>query len=171
MNVTADNLAELGNVVDGAYGHVTKRITPRPAFVAPDVYLKWYDLCREDQTIDAAADAEARRFLSDEIGAGRLPVSGDLGFAINHLSGEHVHLLLVFTWRNNNEMWESTYYRDARTDEPYRQPPHTAHRGAICVWEFGVVAHEHVEWTAYLRSARDESAKRAYLESQVSGFI
>jgi hypothetical protein len=36
--------------------------------------------------------------------------SPDLGFVIDHLSGEHVHLLLVFTWRANNEMWESAYY-------------------------------------------------------------
>lgn len=171
MNVTVDNLAALGNVVDHDYQHVTKRITPRPAFVAPDVCLKWYDLCREEQTIDAVADAEARRFLGDEIAAGRLPVSGELGFVINHLSGENVYLLLAFTWRNNNEMWESTYYKDVCEGGPHRQAPQDAHRGVICVWEFGVVAHEQVAWTAYLRSDRGEAAKRAYLESQVSGTI
>jgi len=171
VNVTVDNLAALGNVVDDDYRHVTKQITPRPGFVAPDVYLKWYDLRREDQTIDAVVDAEARRFLGEEIAAGRLPVSGDLGFVINHLSGEYVFLLLVFTWRNNNEMWESAYYRDVREGGPFRLIPQDIHRGVICVWEFGAVAHEHVAWTTYLRSGRDEAAKRAYLESQVSGTI
>ena len=62
---------------------MTKRITPRTALVTPDVCLKWYDLCREDQTIDAAVDAEARQFLTDEIAADRLPISGDLGFVID----------------------------------------------------------------------------------------
>ena len=171
VGVTIENLAALGNVVDDGYQHVTKRITPRPALIAPDAYLKWYDLSREDQTIDAAVDAEARRFLDEELEAGRLPISGDLGFVINHLSGERVFLLLVFTWRNNNEMWESTYYKDVREDEPFRPIPQDTHRGVICVWEFGAVAHEHLAWTEYLRSARDEAAKRAYLESQVSGTI
>jgi hypothetical protein len=169
--VTIENLAKLGNVVDDNYQHVTKRITPRPAHVTPDVCLKWYDLCREDQTIDEAVDAEARQFLTDEIAAGRLPISGDLGFVINHLSGENTFLLLVFTWRSNNEMWESTYYKDVRDDEPFQQTPQETHRGVICVWEFGAVAHEHVAWTEYLRSNRDEAAKRAYLASQVSRTI
>src|SRR5262249_23557080 len=83
-----------------------------------------------------------------------------LGFVIDHLSGEHVHLLLVFTWRGNNEMWESTYYKDLRDGGPFRLPPQGTHRGAICVWEFGAVAHEHLAWTRYLRSSRDEQAKR-----------
>jgi hypothetical protein len=171
VDVVVDNLAALGNVVDDDYRHVIKRITPRPAFVAPDVCLKWYDLCREDQAIDAVVDAEARRFVGDEIAAGRLPVGGELGFVINHLSGEYVYLLLAFTWRNNNEMWESTYYKDVREGGPFRQAPHDTHRGVICVWEFGAVAHEHLAWTTYLRSERDEAAKRVYLESQVSGTI
>ena len=119
----------------------------------------------------ADVDAEARAFLADEAAAGRLPISGDLGFVINHLSGEHVYLLLVFTWRGNNEMWESAYYKDVRDGGPFRLAPQGTHRGAICVWEFGAVAHEHLAWTRYLRSARDEAAKREYAESQFAGTI
>jgi hypothetical protein len=171
VSATIENLAGLGNVVDADYQHVTKRIRPGQALVVPDLHLKWYDLCREDQTIHSAVDAESRRFLREEVAAGRLPISGDLGFVINHLSGEHVYLLLVFTWRNNNEMWESAYYKDVREDEPFRPIPQDTHRGVICVWEFGAVAHEHLAWTEYLRSARDDAAKQAYLESQVSRTI
>jgi hypothetical protein len=171
MTVTIENLAGVGNVVEKDYHHVTKVIVPRPALALPDAYLKWYDLHRADQQIRPDVDAEARDFLRAETAAGRLPISGDLGFVIDHLSGEHVHLLLVFTWRGNNEMWESTYYKDLRDGGPFRLFPPGTHRATICVWEFGAVAHEQLAWTRYLRSNRDEQAKRAYVESQFTGEI
>ncbi len=171
MSLTSEKLAALGNVVDPGYRHVTKMITPASPLILPDAYLKWYDLCREDQTISPAADAEARAFVTAETAAGRLPISGDLGFVIHHLSGDHIHLLLVFTWRGNNEMWESAYARDDHAARPYELTSLDSHRGAMCVWEFGAIAHEHVAWTAYLRSARDETAKRAYLATQYAGPI
>jgi hypothetical protein len=171
MTVTSENLAAVGNVVNGDYHHVTKKITPEAPLLLPDAYLKWYGLCREDQAISAELDAEARAFLRDETAAGRLPISGDLGFVIHHLSGEHVHLLLVFTWRANNEMWETAYYKDVRDRKPFRLTPHETHRGVICVWEFGAVAHEHQAWTRYLRSDRDEKTKRTYVGSQFAGTI
>jgi hypothetical protein len=171
MTVTVENLAAVGNVVDEDYHHVAKAITPAAALQLPDAYLKWYQLCRADQAISAAMDTEARVIVRDEAAAGRLPISGDLGFAIHHLSGEFIHLLLVLTWRSNNEMWETAYYRDVRDGGPFRLMPQGTHRGVICVWEFGAVAHEHLAWTRYLCSSRDEAAKRAYVESQFTGFV
>lgn len=171
MTVTIDDLTGVGNVVDDDYRHVTKQIRPRAALALPTAYLKWYDLCRDDQRIDPDVDAEARAFLAAETAAERLPIAGDLGFVVNHLSGDHIYLLLVFTWRGNNEMWESVYYKDVRDGGPFRLGPQSTHRGAICVWEFGAVAHEHIAWMRYLRSARDEAAKREYVESQFSGPI
>jgi hypothetical protein len=171
MTVTTENLAAVGNVVDADYHHVNKVIVPQPALILPDAYLKWYDLHRSDQQVSREVDAEAREFLRAETAAGRLPISGDLGFVIDHLSGEHIHLLLVFTWRDNNEMWESTYYKDIRDGGPFRPLPKDTHRGVICVWEFGAVAHEQLAWTRYLRSSRDEQAKRAYVDSQFAGEI
>jgi hypothetical protein len=171
MTADVQNLAALGNVVDRDYRHVTKRITPRAALVLADAYLKWYDLCQEDQSIDPDVDKEARELLSTEVARGRLPISGDLGFVVNHLSGEHIYLLLVFTWRGNNEMWETVYVKDTRTGEPFYRPTQDTHRPTICVWEFGAVAHEHLAWTRYLRSERDQTAKQAYVRSQFSGTI
>jgi hypothetical protein len=170
-NPMDEQLATVGNVVDEAYRHVTKKISPGTPLVLPDAYLKWYRLHRQDQIIDRAVDAEARDFLAEEVTAGRLPISGDLGFVIHHLSGEHIHLLLACTWRGNNEMWETTYVKDARQDRPFELAPQTTHRGVICVWEFGAVAHEHHAWTRYLRSNRDAAAKRAYADSQFTGTI
>jgi hypothetical protein len=171
MAISIEDLAGVGNVVHADYVHVTKRITPRPPLALPDAYLKWYDLCREDQSVPAGIDSEAREFIAAETAAGRLPIAGDLGFVVNHLSGEHVFLLLVFTWRGNNEMWESVYQKDVRDGGPFRLGPQGTHRGMICVWEFGAVAHEQLAWTRYLRSARDETAKKEYAESQFSGTI
>jgi hypothetical protein len=165
------DLSALGNVVDPEYVHVTKQITAGPPLVLPDAFLKWYQLARPDQTITPAADQLTRDFLREEVAAGRLPISGDLGFVIHHLSGEHIHLLLVFTWRGNNEMWETVYVRDARTDAPYALGPQDTHRGTMCVWEFGAIAHEHQAWTQYLRSPRDEAAKHTYTDSQYAGPI
>ena len=171
MTPTVEQLATVGNVVDEDYHHVTKKFRPGRPLVLPDTYLKWYQLSRENQIIDPADDTAARTVLTEDIAAGRLPITGDLGFVIHHLSGEHIHLLLVCTWRDNNEMWETTYVKDSRQNHPFSLMPQTTHRGVICVWEFGVVAHEHQEWTRYLRSSRDTAAKRAYIESQVTGTI
>jgi hypothetical protein len=171
MTVSVDNLEAVGNVVDRNYQHLSKVFTPEAPLLLPDAYLKWYVLRREDQEVSATADAEARQFLRDEASTRRLPISGDLGFVVHHLSGEHVHLLLVCTWRADNEMWETSYYKDFREDGPFRPMPQGTHRGVICVWEFGPVAHEHRAWTRYLQSARDQAAKRAYVESQASGTI
>ncbi|GIF25516.1 hypothetical protein BJ973_003793 [Actinoplanes tereljensis] len=146
--------------VDADYRHITKVITPGPPLVLPGVYLKWYQVCRADQSIDSG---EARAFLTEEIAD-----IGEIGFVIHHLSGEHVHLLLVCSWRGNNEMWETVYVKD---DGPFALMPQTTHRGVMCVWEFGAVAHEHQAWTEFLRSDRDEQARKRYAESQFSGPI
>lgn len=171
MTVTAENLAAVGNVVHPGYEHMTKRITPQAPLALADVYLKWYALCREDQTIGTQFDGEARDLIRVETASGRLPISGSLGFVIHHLSGDHIHLLLVFTWRDNNEMWETIYFKDAREAEPFLPMPQEIHRGVMCVWEFGAVAHEHLAWTRYLRSSRDQAAKREYTQSYFTGTI
>ena len=166
-----DPWARVGNVVSNRYRHVSKRVSPGPPFAVPDVFLKWYALCREDQSIDPAGTEEAHAFLAGEITDGRLPIAGDLGFAIHHRSGDDVHLLLVCTWRDDNEMWETVYVKDVRQDQAFNLMPQTTHRGVMCVWEFGAVAHEHRAWTRYLRSARSSSDKRTYAEDMFEGVV
>lgn len=41
---------------------------------------------------------------------GALSLSGDLGFAILHRCGESFYFLLVSTWGNDNELWETVAY-------------------------------------------------------------
>ena len=157
--------------VDADYRHVTKVLIPGDPLVLPEAYLKWYDLRRADQTPAAGIDAQARAFLTDEVAGGAPPLADDLGFVINHLSGDHIYLLLVFTWRNNNEMWESAYFRDIREDGPFTAIPVGAHRPTICVWECGAVTHEHRAWSQYLASGRSEADRRVYLADQYTGPI
>ena len=37
------------------------------------------------------------------------------------------------------------------------------HRGTYCVWELGPVWHERNAWVRFIKSGRDEVAKRIYL--------
>jgi hypothetical protein len=170
LDMTVVHSTPLGKV-DPDYRHGPKLITPADPLVMPGAHLKWYDIRRETQSFVDGIDADSREFIRQQAASGGLPLSDDLGFVINHLSGDHVYLLLVFTWRGNNEMWESAYYRDVRDEAPFQLIPGEVHRATICVWEFGAVAHEHRAWTRYLYSARDEGARRAYLADQFSGTI
>ncbi len=46
-----------------------------------------------------------------------------------------------------------------------------SHRATYRVWELGVVWHERSAWVRFIESARDEDAKRAYLEDRTLGRI
>lgn len=163
--MTAVSIADVGNV-PAEYHHHPKTITPGDGLVLPEAHLKWYEVRHEDATVPDEVREGARAFLRTEAEAGRLQISGELGFAILHLCGESFYFLIVCTWRNVNEMWESVYTGDGSGFQPVIQGPHME---VICVWELGVVMHEQQAWTRYLYSARDEPAKRAYLANRLTG--
>ena len=74
---------------------------------------------------------------------GRLGVAGDLGFVILHRCGEDFYFLLVCTWRNENELWETVWAKDGDADVFFRPwAIDGAHRPTFCVWELGAVVHE-----------------------------
>jgi len=69
---------------------------------------------------------------------------GEMGFVILHRCGRDFYFLLVCTWQNGNELWESVYAKknDAETD--FAEFPLAAtHRATFCVWELAIVWHEH----------------------------
>lgn len=163
-------LTPLGNVVPEGYRYYEKMTTPSADLVLPTAHLKWYDLYPLDDPITPAQQAEARAFVSEEIQ--RLGFEGDLGFVIFHRAG-NVLLLLLTTWRNTNEMWESVYFKEVGVPAPY-QPlpiPQDGHKGTYCVWELGVVWHERHAWVRFLSSLRDDAAKLAYLQDKFSGMV
>ena len=166
---TMPDLTAIGNVVPDGYTYYQKRITPRDDLSLPNAYLKWYDIYPLDAEITGAQRDECRAFVAAE--ALRLPLEHELGFVILHRAGPYL-LLMINTWRNTNEIWESVYHKEAGTDAPYRlnEFPGT-HRGTFCVWELGAVWHERHAWVRFLSSARDEAAKRAYIADRFEGMV
>ena len=163
--MTPVSLAELGNV-PAEYRHHPKTFTPGEDLVLPAAHLKWYDVSREDAAVSDDVRDDARAFLLAEAEAGRLEISGELGFAILHLCGESFYFLIVCTWRNTNELWVTVYTNGGAGFELVDQGTHME---VICVWELGVVLHEQQAWTRYLYSARDEPAKLTYLSDRLTG--
>jgi hypothetical protein len=99
-----------------------------------------------------------------------LSLAGELGFVILHRCGESFYFLLVSTWRNENELWETVWAMDGERDQAFHPwPVEGTHRPTFCVWELAAVCHERTAWSAYLRSARDDAAKQEYLRSSYEG--
>ncbi len=154
------------------YQHATKVVRPGSILVLGDTVLKWYEIAPESTPVplrvrEAAYDALCRGSRS-----GELELDGDLGFVILHRCGESFYFLLVSTWRNDNELWETVWAKDgpdAHTFEPW--PVEGAHHPTFCVWELGAVCHEQRAWSRYLRSPRDASARQAYLLDGFNGEV
>lgn len=168
---TIPNLSQLGNVVPEGYFYYEKIVTPGDDLALPNAYLKWYDLYPADAPITPEQSAEARAYLAAEVEAGRLKLAHELGFVILHRAGP-VLLLLLTTWRNTNEMWESVYVKPVAQADSYALIEfETSHRGTYCVWELGPVWHERRAWVRFLSSRRDDAAKLDYINDRFSGRI
>ena len=147
------------------YTHITKLIRSAPSLALGDSVLKWYDIAPADAPVPRASLRAAAE-------SGSLDVAGDLGFVILHRCGESFYFLLVATWRNDNELWETVWAKDGDEDLGFRPwPSEGTHRATFCVWELGAVCHEQQAWTRYLRSRRDEAARQAYLRSTYEGGV
>ena len=158
--------------VDPGYVHYPKVAQAQPSIMLGGSVLKWYDIAPEDAPVPLAVRALARRCLRDASRSGALDLAGDLGFVILHRCGASFYFLLVSTWRNENELWETVWAKDGREDVFFRPwPVEGTHRPTFCVWELGPVAHEREAWIRFLRSARDEAARREYLRDCYLGAV
>lgn len=162
-------LSELGNVVPDGYRYYQKHVTPRDDLSLANAYLKWYDIYPAGAEITAEQRAECRAFVASE--AQRLQLADELGFVMLHRAG-NVLLLMIVTWRNTNELWESVYVKDLAAGGGYALTvfPQT-HRGTYCVWELAPIWHERHAWVRFLSSDRDEQAKRAYINDRFEGVV
>jgi hypothetical protein len=166
---TIPHLEDFGNVVPEGYMYYEKLITPSADLSLPNAYLKWYNLYPVDAPITEAQEAECHAFLAAE--TERLKLDKELGFVILHRAGSFL-LLMLMTWRNTNEIWESVYFKDSTQPENYKLNQfETSHRGTFCVWELAIVWHERHAWTRFLSSQRDEAAKLAYINDRFTGRI
>ena len=95
-----------------------------------------------------------------------------MGFLILHRCGESFYFLIVSTWHNDNEVWQTVWAKNGDDDPAFsRWIVDDGHRPTFCVWELGAVWHEQQAWSRYLRSSRDEDAQFEYLADSYEGEI
>ena len=147
------------------YKHEPKFVTPADPIDGNSLFLKWYWLAPEDRQVADEIDRLARSFLA------RTPLEAKgLGFVILHRCGEDFYFLIVNTWRGNNEVWETVFYKngDAMADFAL-WPRDGTHKPTFCVWELAPVWHETKSWEKFLMSERDKAAAKIWQADVYAG--
>ena len=154
------------------YRHISKLIRPTPPITLDDTVLKWYDIAPADEPVPCEIQVLARGNLRAAAESGSLGLADDLGFVILHRCGESFYFLIVATWRNDNEVWETVWAKNGENEVSFR--PWTlegTHRPTFCVWELGAVWHEQQAWSRFLRSERGPQDREAYLQDLFAGEV
>ena len=158
-------LVERDSGVDPDYQHGPKHVTPGLPLETPRATFKWYDLYRENTPIAESIGAMARKCIMST----QLEVPG-LGFVILHRCGNDFYFLIASTWRNENELWTTVFYKDGdRMAEFALFPREGTHKPCFCVWEMVPVWHETQAWTRFLETSRDAGAAEAWREDRYEG--
>jgi hypothetical protein len=161
-----------GAGVDASYEHRPKVAAAGQSVALGNTLLKWYEIAPEDDPVPPSLSDLARLGLADAARLGELRLDGELGFVILHRCSEAFHFLLVSTWQNDNELWETVWAKDGGDDPEFHPwPLEGTHRPTFCVWELGVVAYERVAWSRFLRSVRDRDARLEYLRDTYEGVV
>ena len=159
------------SVVEAGYLHLTKAITPAKPITLGECALKWYDIAPADEHVPSDIQVLARGNLRAAADSGVLDLDDDLGFVILHRCGESFYFLLVSTWRNDNELWETVWAKDGDAAGFHPWPLEGTHRPTFCVWELGAVWHEQQAWSRFLRSERGPAERDAYLHDTFEGGV
>ncbi len=160
-----DAILESDLGVDQKYKHGPKQVTPAESIDTSGAVLKWYRLAPQDRQVPDEIDRLARTYLTKT----NLEAKG-LGFVILHRCGEDFYFLIVSTWRGNNELWETVFYKNGDAMKDFDLWPRDGtHKPAFCVWELAPVWHETKSWERFLMSARDEAAARVWSNDLYSG--
>lgn len=159
------HVLETDSGVDAGYRHVPKHVAPGAPVEAEGAMLKWYDVHPRDQAVPNDVARLARGYLA------RMPLEArGLGFVILHRCGVDFYFLIVCTWRSNNEVWQTVFYKDGDRMADFALFPRDAeHKPTLCVWELVPVWHEQQAWARFLVSARDEAAAQAWLADRYEG--
>ena len=166
----SSQLDEVG-VIPADYRHVSKVIHSSAAIEAAGGMLKWYEIAEGDRPVPRSVAALARAAVQEAMTGETL--AGELGFVILHRCGEDFYFLIVSSWQNENELWQTVWVKDGDADPDFHPWPHEGgpHRPTFCVWELGVVAHERDAWSRFLRSERNRDARLDYLRDVRSGSV
>jgi hypothetical protein len=158
-------ILETSSGVDAGYRHAPKRVTPGEPLELPEALLKWYGVYPDDRPIPAELTQAARERLMKTP-----PEASGLGFVLLHRCGKDFYFLIVCTWRNSNEIWQTVYYKDGDAMPDFLLFPRDGtHKPTLCVWELVPVWHEQQAWVRFLSSARDEAAAEAWLGDRFAG--
>ena len=148
-----------------AYRHVPKHVSPGEPLALPAAILKWYELHPVDRPVPPDVSRLARNAFVD----GGLAVSG-MGFVVLHRCGDSFYFLIANTWSNENEMWETVWYKDGDAMTAFAEfPRQLPHLPTYCVWELVPVWSEQQSWVRFLRSGRDAEAAHRWLRETYEG--
>ena len=162
------SVLDRAGVIPPGYEHVAKVVHPAPPVEAGGGVLKWYDLAEGERPVPAAIRRLARASLGVAVGDDAL--AGELGFVILHRCGDGFYFLLISSWRNENELWETVWAKPGPEHAAFAPWPVAGqHRPTFCVWELRAVCHEQGAWSRYLRSGRDAVARKEYLKDTYTG--
>jgi hypothetical protein len=166
---TEIDLSAIGNVAP-TYRHHDRFVTSGAPLILPGAFLKWYELRQVEARIPRDVVADARSVLTQDVSNGQLVFDYGLGFVVLHYSPPLAYLI-VGSWRDNQEFWETLYVRNLTTDEPFTRVEPGTNAPTLCVWELAPVWHERQAWTRFLYSARDTPAKRSWVSDCLSGRV
>jgi hypothetical protein len=158
--------------VPADYRHAAKLARPGTGLAVAGAELKWYEVAPPVAPVPDGIRTLARDHLAATAERGDLAIEGEIGFCILHRCGRGFYFLILCTWRNQNEVWETVWAKDGDADPDFRPWPAAGpHRPAFCVWELGVVCHESRAWSRYLRSDRGPQARADYLADGFDGSV
>ena len=165
LTTALHHLLETDAGIDAGYQHQPKYVTPLEPLAPAGSVLKWYGIHLESRPIPDEVTQMARQQLMATPGE-----APGMGFALLHRCGEEFYFLIICTWRNSNELWQTVLYKDHSAATEFTLfPRDAAHKATLCVWELVPVQHEQEAWTRFLRSSRDESAAQMWLADCFSG--
>ncbi|MDP9960259.1 hypothetical protein [Chryseobacterium lathyri] len=144
----------------------SKYASSKGIFVLGKTRFKWYNLAEDPSTVSAQDILNAKTCIKNAEES--FQNKDDLGFVIMHRCGEH-YLLLVCTWRSENELWESVYYDGSGKFEVWDRDK--IHLPTYCVWEMGIVYHESISWKKFLGTDRTETQQQNYLDDLFEGEV
>ncbi|HZZ17789.1 MAG TPA: hypothetical protein VFE25_00375 [Opitutaceae bacterium] len=80
------------------------------------------------------------------------------------------YFLIVCTWRNSNEIWETVFYKNGDSMDGFAVFSREAtHLPTFCVWELAPVMREKAAWERFLLSPRDAAAASDWLADRGGG--
>lgn len=163
MNI--ERIIETKSGIETDYQHKTKRVRVSDAFITSDAVLKWYEVYPENRPAPDEIIKTARTYLS------RIELEArGMGFVLLHQCGEDFYFLIVCTWRNSNELWETVFYKNGDKMADFAPFPRDGvHKPTLCVWELVPVWHEQQAWVCFLKSPRDWKAALLWMDDFFEG--